>query len=376
MLDKNYLNIFLIQAILLYVIGTDGLFKYIIVIAFSLYFLCDRKLHIHISLFKDKNVQGIVGPVVFLSLVGSFIAIFSLSFNMYSFRYLCFYLMPIILAISFEYYIETNEYDFSIIIEQQFFLLTFFFLVNGITRYTSTDLMEDATKAFIFGVFFIYFFHERSKHKRYIAFCIFLLPLIYLANKRIVFLALSLIVVLLMTVYRNSKKRSVINGIVIIALLVSIIAYLYAIRNGILEKMVIINDINDQGRVKLYNFFKDDYTLSLGFLGKGIGYVMDQIQYGQGVYWSRALRNLHNDWLHFWIETGSIGMLGYYFLTFRSLKKNISIDKNALTMCMILYTFLNYLTDNISIYISYTFILYFMLVHFRKRKGIKERIES
>ncbi|MDD6072610.1 MAG: hypothetical protein PUC12_17635, partial [Clostridiales bacterium] len=154
-------------------------------------------------------------------------------------------------------------------------------------------------------------------------------------------------------------------------LILLLFGYFYTIYTSQLGPWMWKHNINPMGRTDAYDQVKFMYELTPAFVGRGMGYVADYLS-SAGIV---GFGLLHNDDLAMYIELGFWGFLVFlasYGVIFRVMLKRLRQREAVLVVCLILYTLVNYMTDNISIYISYMYPLYVMILALM-HQGEKER---
>jgi hypothetical protein len=242
----------------------------------------------------------------------------------------------------------------------------FIFIRDGISRYSPSDLME-SKYAFIFGAYFIYF-----SYKKHFIYEIVDLVLLYLAHKRIAMLG-AIAVWASFKIYNFFFKRKNIKPVMVCFALfdIAMLMYLYLIRNGILNEYVSKFEINTMGRTNVYDKIAAIYTMSPLYGGSGIGTVRVFLE-NLGL---PAFKLLHNDLLSIYIETGFWGFIIFWVIYLGVVKYNskyVQAQNIIIMVCLLMYTFINFMTDNISIYISYLYPFYFMIFELLTHKKESE----
>lgn len=221
--------------------------------------------------------------------------------------------------------------------------------------------------AFSFGIFALYYVYEKN-WKRFLAAVLFML----FAEKRIAVVAIlaALAVMGILWLFRYSKKLvlllwTAISGCVYL--------YVYMIYSGALEAFCWGANINTNGRVEMYGRMAQEARFSVGFLGKGLGYVEQLLE-----HWNiLTYVNLHNDLLKFYVELGFLGLLCYllsYGVSLHLADRNFGSVKMSFLFVLLVYTMLMFTTDNVSIYMLY--LVPFYSIFFAVLEGSRKSAEK
>lgn len=231
---------------------------------------------------------------------------------------------------------------------------------------------------FTMGLFFIYYcFFEDKNEKKHRMKVIMSTICLFLGFKRIEILALILVAVIytIIKLLKDDKKQIVfMNTISIICVTISII-YIVITHNGSLRLLAKKYNINFKSRLEAYEYFKEDYELTLTYKGKGLGYVIDKLKLADNSL--HGIGDLHNDILKLYIELGAI-IWFVYFINFSLLqtnrmKKQYGCKMAKVYFILMIFTYILYFTDNVNRYLNY--ILVFTMipyVYFLKIQDSKE----
>lgn len=213
------------------------------------------------------------------------------------------------------------------------------------TTYTKENMLE-SQYAFIFGAYGIFYLYKQ----KYVL-LMFSSIMLYLSHKRIADVAFLLSIIIVFFVYKFIDKRcyKYICSISMVVVLIASYIYIYTCKSGYIIDVFNRMGINSMGRANVWSKFNNSYEFSVMFLGRGGGWV------------DSALRELsipsfdllHNDLLTIYIELGFVGfglvILAYCMIPILCKNQNCKI----VIMSIIIYTLVNYMTDNISIYVNY-----------------------
>ena len=133
--------------------------------------------------------------------------------------------------------------------------------------------------------------------------------------------------------------------------------YLYLIKKGWYQPLMYYFGIDTMSRGYLYDFFKDYYEMSPGFLGYGIRYIFkirnDYKTTGLGTY---VPGMAHNDVMTHFIELGFWGFIywlwGNTWYKVSAVRKKFGSRASLFMLLTVIYTFITYLTDNTFFYYS------------------------
>lgn len=287
-------------------------------------------------------------PWLFYAMYGLLLGTWNHSITGQSLKQVMFYLIPFMLAFTISAYVK----DRDIFLDCQFFATAAVYLIWTLRAPTS-----ESQYAFIFGIYFIYYFYQRRYVLDIVAFA-----LLFYADKRIVLLV-SFACVGYLIGMRILKRESWQRNITLIAydvLVVIMFGYVAIIKNGLFLKLTNLYQINTMGRDNVYTLMGKFYTFSPAYLGAGIGTVSEMVKSLE----YNAYQLLHNDILSFYIEIGFWGFLCFWFLyriVIHKIAKTLDGYGFVFVVTVLFYTFLVYTTDNISIYLNYCYTLYIMI---------------
>lgn len=339
-IKKNDIYMFLLQLCLICILNTEGFEKYIFVfIFFSLVFITQKKEKI------NKDFLSIIAPNIFLVIYGLLIAAFKSNVNYYSFKEVIFYIEPLLLTYGVYLIAIKKNVEISRIINFQFYVYIFIAILEYVYKYIHLIKIE-STLSFVLGLFSIYYINE----KKWLKVIVSMIFIIW-GGKRIVLLSVALSIILYAFILlKNKIKKNDIRA-VFGTLIISIFSYIYALRNGIINSFLQQYEIIDYGRLSMYKMFEEDYYFSFGFVGQGLGYILNKLD-----NISIGILNLHSDWLHIYITIGLLGVFIYIYMYYRVIIKMYKKRKLVSTAIMVLfYTFFLYFTDNTAIYIIYLY---------------------
>lgn len=336
---------------LFYVLKDGGITKYIVLLGISaVFFLYGLKN------FEKEFLIFCVPSMVYI-VVGVPIAVLTGSLSFQAIKEIAFAVAPLAAAISFFVVSKKLGIDF---IKWQYWSMVA--LTLAWLRYYWVEDVTETQYAFIFGVFLLYF----CIVKKNIKYIIFTTLMLYLMNKRIAMLAAVMMLVLydiiLYVVKRKPEWQKKIPQYLSFAATLGFIGYVLFLCVVNLEGQF-VQDLTS-GRSLAWDAVKNEYGLSTIWLGKGLGDVVNLL--GRLQY-PNYTTNLHNDLLKVYIEIGTLGYAIWilcHFMTcyWISKKKNLDFKKSLFLYLVMIYTLINYMTDNIMVYVNYWFPAFLMIL--------------
>lgn len=354
-IDKEVIFTFIIQYLICASFILAGSTKYLFVLGIAA-IVCFMYVY-----RKIPALYWIIGlPVIVYCVIGIPLAIYQNTVSNQLYRQLFFYMIPIVLAIAMAVLHQGRMEEF---VTTLFYATFAAYLTQVAYIYTVMHLndTESSQYAFIFGAFVVYFLYRKKPVT--LALAVFA---DFLSSKRIVWGATVIIVAvwllyLLLVYLRVFRKHVVAKVLVVYAIFIGVLFFYFNfIYTSQLGPWMWDHNINPMGRSDAYDAVKFMYELRWDYVGLGMGHVAD--------YLSRANISgfglLHNDDLAMYIELGCVGYLAYltsYGMVFRTVLLKLKQREAMLIVVLFIYTFVNYMTDNISIYISYLYPLYIMI---------------
>lgn len=360
-ISKMAIALFFLLIAFYFIISTVGIWKYIFVL----------DIIILMSMIKLRKRYTWVGfiimlPSLFYIIYGLFLALMRNNLNFFSFKQTTFYLIPAIAAIFL--YNFLSEKTFERIIYIQFWAITAVFFATTYANFTIESLLE-SVDAFIFGAYTLFFLFKRQYRYGW-----FSLVLTFVAHKRITLLAVIFcaLVIYLFKNLKECKKNRLIKFLFLMNIIFMYL-YVYACSSGFIQELMFRYGINSQGRLDVWSIFKQNYDFNFAYLGQGLGWILYELNSLN----LKAFDNLHNDILASYIELGFIGfgiwMTLHYSVVNFIRKKKLENKGTWIIGILYIYTFINYSTDNISIYISYWLPLYMIILYI---SGLKREISD
>lgn len=340
---KNILELLLMTVLYAMLDNVGGIKKYIVVLLACLIFLFlgrEKK-------WSLETLCCVLLPVSIYVLCGSFSALLAGNAQTNTVKVLLYVLVP--LMFSFSAYVFYGK-SMVHMIDMQFLgsILGYAFFD---APYFAKIVHWESVYAFTFGIFVIYYAHQKRWKFSVLAFLFMIF-----AEKRIAILAVAVSLVLMWVLwfFRQNKKLVIgFWGIISVA----VYGYLYLIYSGIMEAVCWGANIDTNGRVEMYTQMAKEAVFSPFYFGRGLGTVEMLLE-----HWNvTAFANLHNDLLKFYIEIGFIGVLIYlisFALMFHYAQKWFGKSQMCCLFGICVYTMILFATDNVSIYMLYLIPLY------------------
>ena len=355
---KNDIINFIELVVMFYILHFSGSIKYIFFVAWISYYLV-----IYRSI--KKEMLYILLPSLICIGIGLSLAVFN-SLNTIAIKESIFYFLPPFGAICIW---KAKGYKTKNYVDVMFFADLTVFLITMLPKFNKVDWLE-SQYAFIIGIYVLYFLFNHE----YKMFFVSLVALI-LAHKRIAWGGVLIAAILLFVTYRKRKESSIrdkkkaiyvvtIVGVLAVAIL---LVWVYLCSIDAVSMVMMKFHINSQGRIDQWVKFNNQYVFSPFYVGHGLGYVTSIIErWGISTYLV-----FHNDILLMYIQLGFIGFVAYFYSHFMIVKHyikhySLQIQEAMFLITIIGYTFICYLTDNISIYINYQFpfyVIFFSIIY-------------
>ena len=179
------------------------------------------------------------------------------------------------------------DYTFYAIIFNYLFCVIFYlymYRIDGIIHFfyfveKKVTPLEVHELIFSIGLFFVYYAFFENKNEKNHKIKIFLSSIcIFLGFKRILIFALLIVFI----VYKIIKLFCKINRKIIytLSLFLILFSFLYIdlVKNNFLNQISLKYSINFKSRLEAYNYFDNDYELSIFYSGKGLRYVIDKLK--------------------------------------------------------------------------------------------------
>lgn len=352
--QKRDIGYFVVFGVLFLLMAKGGINKYFVLLAISTIFVSvKRKLNLSYFIVA-------VHVTLYVAL-GFIIAVMTSNFTFHSVKQsLIFWAAPLMAVSVFSMYGKENS---GKLIDIQFVALCMAYLILYINNHTPGEFyFESNYYAYIFGVYGLIHFLR----KRYML-CAVAIMFMIIDNKRIVngaFVFTFLCLLFLLMARKEICQKGINIAIRIMLIIVPILWVVFG-WNGVLESFFIKHEIHSMGRLDgaaAWNKIQPYYDMSVSYIGKGSGWVEKWL--GEtGI--PGFTRNLHNDFLVAYIELGFIGFLLWLF-SFQIIIKYVEKKKNLncanLVALLIGYMFINLMTDNIYLYITFLIPFYIILL--------------
>ena len=359
---KHLLELMVMMLLYAMLDNVSGIKKYVVIIVacIVLLFLGRKKC------WDIKIVLTAVIPTFVYIIAGNISALIATNSQITTVKVSMYILVPLLFV--FAMYVNYGE-EMEHIVGVQF--------IGSIVAYSLFDAPYfakifhwESIYAFTFGIFAVYYAHQK-KWKYFIIAFLF----VVFGEKRIAILAIVAAVIMMGILWLFRQNRKLVFGFwgIVIA---AIYAYLYLIYSGIMEAFCWGANINTNGRVEMYSRMASEARFSVGYFGKGLGSVENILE-----CWNiSTFVNLHNDLLKFYIELGFIGLIVYllsYGIMFLLSEKWFGKSQMSFLFGIVTYTFILFATDNVSIYMIYLIPMYSTFFAVLSRKSNDEsRIEG
>lgn len=220
--------------------------------------------------------------------------------------------------------------------------------------------MEVHDLTFTYGFFLIYalFFAQHSRER---SVCIIAAAFLFLLGwKRIAMAALPIAIVLAIILGRmKSQNRIRLMKFLAWTFVVLSFGYVVATYTGLFERITNAMNMDTMGRNEVYDYIRDYYKISIGFIGYGFEYTTVILQ---RIAQSNPEANigvvaLHNNILTVYIELGFAGFWAWLLYTWifqlRWMLNHWGERAATLFFLCEVYIFITYMTDN-TLYYYYT----------------------
>ncbi len=344
---------FLVYILLFFVISQSGIFKYFVLMAGIFFcFLYRKKIHI--------KYLSVLSHSIFYVVIGLFIAVATSNFSFESIKQSLIFLSSGLFSVAlFSLYGEQNS---DRLVDIQFYALCVVYLLLYGRYFTlETFYYESNLYAYIFGIYGIIYLLKKQYFRM-----VFALLFMLFDHKRIADGAFFIVFVctLLVIALKNKKYQ---RGIYILArVMLFFIPVLWVLfcGNGMLVTIFAKLRINTMGRLEgvgAWNIAREYYEISPLYMGRGSGWVLEWLNYAE----IPAFSNLHNDFLTAYIELGFWGYL-FWLASFQCMigrYKKLKGVKYANIFCVMFgFMFINLLTDNIYLYVTFLMPFYTILL--------------
>lgn len=189
-------------------------------------------------------------------------------------------------------------------------------------------ILEVHELTYIFGMIFIFFLlYEGIEYKKRIILCSICAICIILGGKRAMLLALAVSLIIYFLFYKISKKKNMWLLIMAVSWIILSFAWVWFIRSGNFELLCKKFGINDMSRIKMWNYFKKDYSFSPIYFGRGLSYTDVIMSYDHSKLHISTAIPIHNAILRIYIGWGFIPTL--YFLYYYFIRRIICINRQS-----------------------------------------------
>ena len=228
----------------------------------------------------------------------------------------------------------------------------------GGTQFQSTLFWETHVYGYILGLFVVLYFCQ----KRFLHLCLALVFMM-LEHKRIVELAviISVLLVLSFKILKKDENKEKLFIFYVVAFVIFSFVWIYMMSSDFLSNVLHLTDKLTSLRMSLWHSAVKHYSFNPLYIGKGIGWVKTWMSI-EGIH---NLDTLHNDFLVAYIELGFVGYLVWilsFVAVFFVSRKRIERKNKYVCLIAFFYMFLNFLTDNTYIYISFMLPFYLIVL--------------
>lgn len=329
---------------------TRGPVRYAVLSVFSaiVFFLKKEKYASHYT---------ILFHIVLYIVIGFLLAIINKNISGQSYKQALIYLSTGFIAVSI-YHLYDSENTKKLLDLQLYGICTAYTVLYFMLNRTGTLYWESHVFAYILGLYALIYFCQ----KRYVHMAVSLFYML-MDHKRIADLAFLLVlaVLVLYKMIRNKKYRDIFMTFLQISFPAAAILWIYLMSSNFLSETMKLTDRFTSLRMTLWNSAAPHYEFSLTYIGKGIGFVKNWMV-REGVF---QLENLHNDFLAAYIELGFFGYIAWllsFLSIFAVFKNKIRKENLHIGFLFFVYLFINMLTDNTYIYISFMLPFYLILL--------------
>lgn len=343
------------------ILHLGGVDKYIVTasaVFILFFFFCDDK----------KDMLGyayLLIPVAVYCGIGGFLSLCGGNRTLWTVKTLVFWTLPPAFSLVLSH---TCGQEKNRLVDIQFYGCAVFYLLSNGRQILRTGQWE-ATLAFVFGLFVLYYTYRKKWPQVVVA-----ALLMYFANKRIVVFAVAACLCLMgiMKLFQYGKKWINIFWSLWMA---AVGVYIYSICSGVFEIICERFQIDTSTRIDVYMQVVEQLPDN-NLFGQGIGSCNEMLKNILPEWmFTRYYNNPHNDFLKFYVELGAIGLVLFllsYFVVFYIAGKKLKQYAISQLFVTIVYFMLLMTTDNVSIYISFLIPMYsvcFALMSERKEEN-------
>lgn len=347
-----------------------GRIKYIVILGFILitliFFLStrERKINRDLLFFAISSLYPFFIILLFSTVSVILDKDVKTIFSIRDIFTLGYYLIPILEMICVVYFfkdkaINITFYATSLSYIYNIYLYLKNFKLDGIIYFFDCfdsfgSPLEAHELVFTIGLYFIYYLLFEDRNERDHMFKLVICLVIMLCGlKRIQIIAALLTIFFYIMVNRvNSKMIISLIGYLCVFLC---FMYIVFIRSELLDYISQNYNINFMSRLEAYDYFRDKYSISLFYTGKGINYITTVLGSVKGLLF--GIGDLHNDILKYYIELGFVGSLtlfvNYFVLQTNRLIKRCDRNVAILYLVLTFFTFIIMCSDNVSRYSQY-----------------------
>ena len=331
-----------------------GMTKYIVFALFLLPFLFFGREKIRL-----RSAYILMPSLVYITL-GLVSSAASGFFDFYSFKMGLLLMFPAVFSLVLYEKGDFEGMDICRTVFLSYVLYTIFF--------SYTYHIAESTRAFVFGMFAVYFLIKRQW-----VFCALAVFVCYYSDKRIALMGMFAVfcfaaaAYLLLKLWRTVSSRKL---WIAFGLFCTAAAYVvtFMVHSGALIALFEKVHIDPWGRQTIWGAFRQFADMNVGFTGHGLGFIMSKMD--ELRVWmvdDRWFQNLHCDFYRGYIELGFFGLgiwMLSYFRSYYKLTQDTEKNNTILIFAFsaIAYTFVIFITDNILTYFEYWVPLNLMLL--------------
>lgn len=213
-------------------------------------------------------------------------------------------------------------------------------------------MFEIHTLGLTFPSFIAYYFIVKKEKNVKLFSNITLLVLFFFSLLTFKRISIGASIVIILLFYFGYSKRNIrrLNNFILISIILVSFIVLLIVYNPYFFEYIQKNGINLMGREYLYRGITTETELSIGFVGKGWGWVSSYMQYMNELSNSFVgIKGVHNDILRLYVELGFCSFVVYNIIFYYLIPRLFNKVSCRLTFYYILFqlfAFITYVTDN------------------------------
>lgn len=199
----------------------------------------------------------------------------------------------------------------------------------------------------------------KEKNNQYIKRIIVCTVILFLCGKRAAFVAIIVGVIVLFVVSLKSKNKFRLFNCINFFTILILFLYVFIIQSGLLAQICNKFGISTQGRLYVWNWFSNMYTISPLYMGKGLQFVHEYMsafiaEGGSPTSMVSMFGYLHNSDLQIYIELGFLGFFMwftfYLFIMPKLIYKNFGVKLFYISSILFISMVFLFMTDNVMTY--------------------------